>query len=92
VNKLWALIAAMAISGLSGWGFLHFDHWPLASAIAFFAGLPGELAYFMISQTNSEDGTAKLLLELLNLVVNTVFYYFVICLIQSRIARRRANG
>jgi len=42
----------------------------------------------MISQTGAEDGTAKIILELLYLVVNTAFYFFVIRFIQKRIAHR----
>jgi hypothetical protein len=83
---MWALVLGIAISGLCAWGFLH------ESFLLFLFGLPGELAYVLISETGPEDGIAKILLEVLNLVVNMVFYYFLIRFIQSRIARRRLRN
>ena len=85
MQKAWAMILATCISALCGWGYLH-----LVTPLEIL-GLPGGLAYFAISQTGPEDGIAKLLLEALNVIVNTVFYYFLIRCIQ-RWRERRSLG
>jgi hypothetical protein len=82
LSKIIALLIAIGFSCLCGWGYLHF------SLTFTLFGSPGGLAYLMISQTGSEDGAAKIILELLYLIVNTAFYFFVIRFIQKRIAHR----
>ena len=81
--RIWALTFAIALAGLCGWGYLH-----LITPLELLGGAGG-LVYLLISQTNSEDGIAKLSLEVLNVVVNTVVFFFIIRFIQRRISRGR---
>ncbi len=84
LSKVIALLIAIGFSCLCGWGYLHF------SLTFTLLGFPGGLVYLMISQTGPEDGAAKIILELLYLIFNTAFYFFVVRFIQKRIAHRAA--
>ncbi|SEG35210.1 hypothetical protein SAMN05421819_2634 [Bryocella elongata] len=81
-RPVWAAVLAISFTALCGWGYLHFS--PAFTIL----GAPGVLAYLAISQTDSEDGVAKLMLEALYVLVNSLFYYFVIRFIQRRLLRK----
>jgi uncharacterized membrane protein YccC len=81
--RIWAFISALGLAGLCGWGYLHLIT-PLE-----YLGLAGGIAYFLISQSNSEDGIAKILLEVLKVAVNTIVFFFIIRFVQVHIFPRR---
>jgi len=85
-KKSAALFLGIAFSCLCGWVYAH-----SFNLVFVILGAPGGLAYLAISQTNAEDGAAKLALEGLYLVVNSAFYYMVFRYAQRLIARRIAS-
>lgn len=84
LSKTLAVVLGLGFSCLCGWGLLHL------MLVFVILGAPGGIVYLALSQTNAEDGAAKLLLEALYLFVNWIFYFVVFLCIQKLIERRIA--